>query len=493
MVFYQHGHLEDSRYQAPSQGPSLSARATSPEQRQSALMAPTQLDGQSSALPLFDVDAHGFVMSTLQKCCRTLHSVSKDREVWLSLLRRYCDTVIPRPFFLPKPVKLCSGDELEARVVQWWTGWEGLRSTVQTFTTDGSIPDIWGPLCHFPGDQFFLYARLDGTIFYCDPRQPSAPMHLLVPSPYSSNSHVDVCVALDLLGTQCIDGVAPLSSECSFENRLFPPVFRLAVCRDDWITSSVEIWEIRTELEGRRTIGYSASLLKSFVDDISATCCSLLGNHVAYGTQPLAHKTRIVDWTSVSDGEPVRGIDIAIGGPDYILLLPHRRILILRNYIYISDWSTWNPSDPPSSHSPIRAQWKSLEGYDQPHSFAVPFYIDNSIRLVLYGLALTGLIISTDPDLAVPASVELTQLAECRAPILTDERWFGYRKGVTKQKQRAQLLCYKWPGDSLPEASFSEVELPMGAAYTIYVDKAHPRSRVVLFINGRPCKTVFFG
>ncbi|KAG2009527.1 hypothetical protein CC2G_012451 [Coprinopsis cinerea AmutBmut pab1-1] len=323
MVFYQHGHLEDSRYQAPSQGPSLSARATSPEQRQSALMAPTQLDGQSSALPLFDVDAHGFVMSTLQKqgksrrierqipqlsqlppeilveimkyiewddvlsirrCCRTLHSVSKDREVWLSLLRRYCDTVIPRPFFLPKPVKLCSVDELEARVVQWWTGWEGLRSTVQTFTTDGSIPDIWGPLCHFPGDQFFLYARLDGTIFYCDPRQPSAPMHLLVPSPYSSNSHVDVCVALDLLGTQCIDGVAPLSSECSFENRLFPPVFRLAVCRDDWITSSVEIWEIRTELEGRRTIGYSASLLKSFVDDISATCCSLLGNHVAYGT-----------------------------------------------------------------------------------------------------------------------------------------------------------------------------------------------------------------
>ncbi|EFI27115.1 hypothetical protein CC1G_14940 [Coprinopsis cinerea okayama7 len=73
---------------------------------------------------------------SLRRCCRALHSVSKDRDVWLSLLRRYCNTVIPRPFFLSKPLELYSSEDLEARIVNWWTGWEGLRPTMQTFTTD---------------------------------------------------------------------------------------------------------------------------------------------------------------------------------------------------------------------------------------------------------------------------------------------------------------------------------------------------------------------
>ncbi|KAG2009531.1 hypothetical protein CC2G_012455 [Coprinopsis cinerea AmutBmut pab1-1] len=430
----------------------------------------------------------------LWRCCRTLHSVSKDREVWLSLLRRYCDTVIPRPFFLSKPLELCSGDDLEARVVQWWTGWEGLRPTVQTFTTDANMSDNWGPLCPLPGDQFFLYKGTDGSIFYCNPGQPDAPMHLLVPSPYPSNYSVEVCVAVDVLGTQGIEGSPTMSSDWPYEHRFFPPAFRLAVCRYARRTGSIEVWEIRAEVEGG-AIGYSSRLLKSFSDNVQPRCCSLLGDHVAYVSRS-ASTTKIVDWTAVTDGAPVLGIDIELSLPYYILLLPHRRILVHSFQIYIADWKSCNPSEP-SPASQIRPQWQSTERFSQPHPYFVPFYIDNSLRLILYrhqSPALTGVIISTDPDVAVSDTVVLAQLAEYRGPVAHDELWFDYRKGlfVFKKTQCAHLLCYKWPGDSLPDPSFSEIAFPEDM-YTIYVDKARARSRVVVFLYKRPCKTTFFG
>ncbi|KAG2009478.1 hypothetical protein CC2G_012411 [Coprinopsis cinerea AmutBmut pab1-1] len=429
---------------------------------------------------------------SIRRCCRTLHSVSKDREVWLSLLRRYCDTVIPRPFFLSKPVELCSGDDLEARVVQWWTGWEGLQSTVQTFTADGSIPDIWGPLCPLPGDQYFLYKTKDGSIFYSNPRQPNAPMHLLLPSPYPLDRFVDVCVAIDVIGTQNIDPASSLPSASSFEHRLFPPVFRLAAVRSSTTTDSVEIWEIRPEVQGE-SIVYSARLLKSFVDNIRPKCCSLLGDHIAYALRPPS-ATKIVDWTAVTDGGPVLGIHIALSSPFYILLLPRRRILVHSSYIYIADWNVCHQSES-SPTSRIRPQWQSKEEFFLFHPYSLPFYIDNSFRLILCSLdrpTLTGVIVCNDPDVVVSDSVTFAQLAEC-VPDEDDELWFDYRKGVCvfSKEQRAHLLCYKWPGDSLPEPSFSQIVFPKHT-YTIYVDKAHARPRVIMFIYKRPLETVFF-
>ncbi|KAG2009457.1 hypothetical protein CC2G_012392 [Coprinopsis cinerea AmutBmut pab1-1] len=428
---------------------------------------------------------------SIRRCCRTLHSVSKDREVWLSLLRRYCDTVIPRPFFLSKPVELCSGDDLEARVVQWWTGWEGLQSTVQTFTMDDSIPDIWGPLCPLPGDRYFLYKTNDGSIYYCNPSQADGPMHLLLPSPYPNDPCVSVSVAIDVIGTQNIDPESSLPSASSFENRLFPPVFRLAAVR----RSTVEIWEIRPEVQGEAIV-YSARLLKSFVDNSETQCCSLLGDHVAYTLHPLRGGTKIVDWTAVADGRPVLGTDIALLQPSYFLLLPHRRILAQSTYIYIADWNTSRQLDS-SPTSGIRPQWKSTEDFTHFHSYFVPFYIDNTFRFIVRSVerpALIGVIVSNDPDVAVPDSVAFAQLAECDPAPHDDDVWFDYRKGVCvfEKNERARLLCYKWPGDDLPEPSISEVAFPKHT-YTIYVDKSYARSRVVMFIYKRPLQTAVFG
>ncbi|EAU86406.2 hypothetical protein CC1G_05400 [Coprinopsis cinerea okayama7 len=333
------------------------------------------------------------------------------------------------------------------------------------------MSDNWGPLCPLPGDQFFLYKGTDGSIFYCNPGQPDAPMHLLVPSPYPSNYRVEVCVAVDVLGTQGVDGAPTVSSDWPYEHCFFPPAFRLAVCRYARRTGSIEIWEIRAEVEGG-AIGYSSRLLKSFYDNVRPTCCSFLGDHVAYHSSS-ASATRIVDWTAVIDEGPVLGVNIALSSPFSSLLLPHRRILVHSSYIYIADWKSCNPSEA-SPTSRISPQWQSTEEFCQPHPYSVPFYIDSSIRLILYRLqspALTGVIISTDPDVAVSDTVVLAQLAD---------------------KQRAHLLCYKRPGDSLPEPSFSEIAFPEDT-YTIYVDKARARSRVVMFIYKRPCKTTFFG
>ncbi|EAU90949.2 hypothetical protein CC1G_02336 [Coprinopsis cinerea okayama7 len=355
------------------------------------------------------------------------------------------------------------------------------------------MSDNWGPLCPLPGDQFFLYKGTDGSIFYCNPGQPDAPMHLLVPTPYPSDYRVGVCVAVDVLGTQGIDGAPTLPSDWSFEHRFFPPVFRLAVCRYARGTGTIEIWEIRAEVEGG-AIGYSSRLVKSFSDSVRPTCCSLLGDHVAYQSRS-ASATRIVDWTAVTDGGPVLGVDIALSSPFYILLLPHRRILVHSSYIYIADWKLYGRSES-SPPSPIRPQWQSTEEFRKPHPYFVSFYINNSFRLILCSRgrrSLTGVIVSNDPDVAVSDSVAFAQLADC-VPDAHDELWFDYRKGICvfNYAQRAHLLCYKWPGDSLPEPSFSEIAFPEGT-YTIYLDKAHARSRVVMFLYKRPCKTAFFG
>ncbi|EAU86402.2 hypothetical protein CC1G_05396 [Coprinopsis cinerea okayama7 len=113
---------------------------------------------------------------------------------------------------------------------------------------------------------------------------------------------------------------------------------------------------------------------------------------------------------------------------------------------------------PPTFFSAVtskdpRAQWKSVEEFDRPHPFTVPFYISNSLRLVMYSheLRLTRVIITTDPDVVVSDSVELVLLADCDVPsMLPGERWYDYRKGVFTRHQRAYLLSYKWPVNSCP-------------------------------------------
>ncbi|KAG2009513.1 hypothetical protein CC2G_012437 [Coprinopsis cinerea AmutBmut pab1-1] len=189
-------------------------------------------------------------------------------------------------------------------------------------------------------------------------------------------------------------------------------------------------------------------------------------------------------------GTPVLGIDVSVWSPSYILLLPHRRILILDHCLYIADFASQSPSN-----APFRPQLKSKGRFGRPHPYTIPFYINHSLRLILYDLAnrsLAGVIISIDPHVAVSDSMEFALLAQYNAPAAHDRTWLDYRRGVGIHRERADLLCYRRPGDSLPVPSFSEVTLPRNNC-TAYIDKGHEHSRLVMFIYERPCKTAFFG
>ncbi|EFI28771.1 hypothetical protein CC1G_13796 [Coprinopsis cinerea okayama7 len=290
----------------------------------------------------------------IRRCSHFFHSLSKEREVWVAMLENDLDTRIPRPFHLPKPLEHCSSEDLERRVVDWWSGWgrfesgSGRTSThgvnsnsssdeardergfdTRTYTFDEpNIPGLSGPLLPLPSNQYFLYAGSDGTVFYADPRQPELGMQVLLPSPFAEieiEESVLVCtyVSVDVLGAGCADvggcenglGWGPealkLDEWESTTQTLFPRTFRLAVARrrgdidgGNGMSGVIEIWDIDSQIADCTGVltGYSARLCIRFREDqgVGVNSCSILGRYVAYGAySPVGCFVAIVDWTSI--------------------------------------------------------------------------------------------------------------------------------------------------------------------------------------------------
>ncbi|KAG2003570.1 hypothetical protein CC2G_004163 [Coprinopsis cinerea AmutBmut pab1-1] len=441
----------------------------------------------------------------LRKCCRSLHAASKERQVWHSLLVQYCDTVFPRPFFLPKPLEHCSGEDLEHCIVGWLSGWDHFLDPsleLRTMESHACPPGIFGPLEPLPGGRFFIYGGNDDSLFYCDPTQPDPTMHLLVPSPNFENSST-ISTALDVLGTQGIDG-----ESTTLQDRLFPRTFRLArILGVTWGKGLIEIWEINARVEGGTHVGYTSKLLKAFSDHIyvgQGNCCSLLGRHVAYVRKGNRHAfdlgVRIVDWTSVSgDEDPTNLPGVAIPGPTppLMVLLPHRRILMADDRIAIWDWGRSCPSIASLGTSRgafIKPQWAvSSPRFAPAPPFTPLFYIGEFIRLVLptRGNTLIGFSISTDPGKEVASSVEMSVLGEDDFRRHDFPMSFHYRLGVRLGRKVDTLMFYRWPDDPpfVPSASLLETNLPSSVrreGTIIHFDILH--GQLVFFCDPYLCR-----
>ncbi|KAG2022340.1 hypothetical protein CC2G_000099 [Coprinopsis cinerea AmutBmut pab1-1] len=301
----------------------------------------------------------------IRRCSHFFYSLSKEREVWVSILENDLDTRIPRPFYLPKPLEHCSSEDLEKRVGDWWSGWvmsrgsggrtsthgvssssssdealdkQGLDTRTYTFD-EPDIPGLSGPLLPLPSNQYFLYAGSDGTVFYADPRQPELGMQVLLPSPVAETEEsVYTYVSVDVLGGACADvggcenrlgwGPEALKLGESESTTLFPRTFRLAVARrrgdserdgGSGMSGVIEIWDIDSQVsDGTGALtGYSARLRIRFREDrgVGVKSCSILGKYIAYGVySPAGCFAAIVDWTSIQPDDD--GDDDDPGGSD---------------------------------------------------------------------------------------------------------------------------------------------------------------------------------
>ncbi|EFI28774.1 hypothetical protein CC1G_13799 [Coprinopsis cinerea okayama7 len=291
------------------------------------------------------------------RCCsRFFNFFSKEREIWVSILESDLDTRIPRPFYLPKPLEHCSSEDLEKRVVDWWSGWArfgrnsskaavdeqgvpspspdspknsrfdnetGLFLETQTYAfNEKGISGLWGPILALPGNQHFLYASPDGTVLYADPRQPELGMHILLPSPFAGTAEwVTISASIDVLGGAGVDdrrdNIVPAAVERdpALHESTFPRAFRLAVARqltedDDELGGGpagvVEIWEICSQItdDTGMLTGYSGRLLKRITEDhgVGIKSCSIMGKYVAYGAYSSTGSfAAIVDWASIPE------------------------------------------------------------------------------------------------------------------------------------------------------------------------------------------------
>ncbi|KAG2022295.1 hypothetical protein CC2G_000057 [Coprinopsis cinerea AmutBmut pab1-1] len=395
----------------------------------------------------------------LRKCCRSLNLASKEREVWCSLLKRYCETTFPRPFFLSKPLQHSTREELEARITP----------RTQRFAVSDYPEGLYGPLATLPGNRFILYGSNEGTVYYGDPLHLASTLSPLLPSPFEGPLPVGTCISLDILATQGIpiDPDIPVV-DATWESRLFPPTFRLAVCLTQYEAAFIEVYDITAEVQDG-DVRYSSTRLKSHAltsrkETVKTTKpCSLLGNHLAYVARTNA--VRIIDWTSFDPQDPTARI-CPPNFVSYLLLLPNRRILMMRGTVIICDWEKGRrltTANSPDAWS--EPEWESSDFFVTPHPFTSPFYIRRSIRLVPAGgdNVLLGLTIPVDVEKRLAPSgngVATVRLLEAPIPYGSYRRWFGYRKGAYLDQDDDNLVCYRWPDDDLPPRSHQSARLP---------------------------------
>ncbi|KAG2022313.1 hypothetical protein CC2G_000075 [Coprinopsis cinerea AmutBmut pab1-1] len=123
-----------------------------------------------------------------------------------------------------------------------------------------------GPVCaglwpHYPAIVTFF--TFEGTVYYGDPLDLASTLTPLLFSPFKGPLPAGACVSVDVLATQGIpiDPDIP-AADATWESRLFPLAFRLAVCRRQSKTGFIEVYDIMVQIQDG-DVRYSSTKLKS--------------------------------------------------------------------------------------------------------------------------------------------------------------------------------------------------------------------------------------
>ncbi|KAG2022440.1 hypothetical protein CC2G_000189 [Coprinopsis cinerea AmutBmut pab1-1] len=464
-----------------------------------------------------DVGWEGILV--LRECSRHLARVSKLRSLWLDIFRRSCGTTIPLPFFLPKPVDLCTAEDLEDIVVGFWTRRRHLPGQLRE-----PRELVFGPPPHsvrefedlgfLPGDRFLLYySKVDGAIYYCHVEHPEhggmfIPSAFENPANASAESKAEVRIAFDCFGVQDIE-----ATDRSSGDLYFPPRFNMALVR--WRSGGegpfIEVWEVAPEgraLDGR-VQGFKTRKLASLradYPDSHISAPSLYKNHLAYSLVKTGAVT-VLDWTLgfSQDADSYRRIHVRVGfDPRKIVLLPSKRFLaVSQSGIGVWDWSKTRPLT-----TAVIAQSTTNEGdvdfprirpiakkrFDKYLFDCMPVYfIRDSIRMVVaHSESIFGVVIPLSPS-SERLKIRIVSLVE-ETPtdpesILTTES-LGYNKGVITDEDANYWVGYPWPDEKSEDREVAVVELlPHDENLNDKIYFSETMDRVIAFDSG---KTAFY-
>ncbi|RXW24336.1 hypothetical protein EST38_g1521 [Candolleomyces aberdarensis] len=274
--------------------------------------------------------------------CKLLEELSYNRAAWREIFLNYFHAILPKPFFLPKPLQECSSKLIEQSLANWEAEWAPtIPTTEHVFHAS---PDPIGKrqlvaTCLLPGGRWLLAGYRDGSVWYFDlDAKDTICSTLLIESPYpeslASTNKVRLVFSVDLLSD-----VAQASPPGSYHLTQFNIAIVASHIRRT-VDTVVSVWRVQIALENDSATSLrKVELLSTFheerFDDVWS--CDLYGTTVAYLGEPAGGDTSIiiVDWSDAAGQTDInRVLRRYISSSDYAraFLLPEDRILTVANY-----------------------------------------------------------------------------------------------------------------------------------------------------------------
>ncbi|KAJ2914610.1 hypothetical protein MD484_g5794, partial [Candolleomyces efflorescens] len=349
-----------------------------------------------------------------------LREISHSRTVWYSIFLRYTETILPKPFFLPKPLKECSAQDIEDEL----TRWVGRSKTVGSIQHEESLvsPNVAASqavvngdaVALVPGARWMVAGFFDGSIRYFDfedAQSGDISPHPLISTPFSereaSSNEMEMRLSIDFT-SEIAFSTAPGEHYLTQFN--LGVVYSNGSLVDD---SLVRVWRVRVKFEGGidglgrhgggRALGLEAvECLSAFAERPvwNIYHCHLWGSMIAYSTKLHGGDSddyiMLVNWLQANGRAKYEGIERWYHGPGprtiAMHFLPEGQIMVVTQrsqcQVNIFNWQ----SDWPHSTSKIEARanqgkpiWlREFRGaLIRSIVCSAPTFIGDSIRLVI--------------------------------------------------------------------------------------------------------------
>ncbi|KAF6755885.1 hypothetical protein DFP72DRAFT_895484 [Ephemerocybe angulata] len=386
--------------------------------------------------------------------CRAWHAASENRQVWRNILVQSIGTTIPRPFFLPKPIKDCSACEIEASLRRWAAKWalnDPIRWTkrlVSPEILEGRKTGASFSLKMAPGGRWLFSGYDDGSVWCFDlgddwRASSEIEPHLLIPSAFpearKSGTKVAIQIGLDFSSEEALG--ATLDT-----HHLKQLTIAVVSCLKDRTTNAqIDIW--RVILPGPSDGGTPSPRSPKVEERLSTfkeahmsgmkNCC-LYGGAVAYTvSNSLGKCLVVVDWTTANgktDVDTISRHHVSSENPWTVHLLPGGRVLtgdisgIIRLF-------NWQEDCPISNARPGQIQEKAKHIWQQAfielnsYGITTPLVIEDRIHIIV-PTETEAFSLTIPLDDIKPDSIGLVSVMKAQIGCAFSSQKFGLRNGV---------------------------------------------------------------
>ncbi|KAJ3508386.1 hypothetical protein NMY22_g16635 [Coprinellus aureogranulatus] len=390
---------------------------------------------------------------SVRRVCRRLYIIAGSDAVCRRLFVKTLGYILPRPFFLSKPLKSTSAEGIGVALKKWKEGWQPTspvgcftRQVVYSATPTRSI--VLDTSVLLPGGRWIVAGYTDVSVWYFDlgNKQTSTSeiqRRLLIPSqildPEKSETKAQVKLAIDLSSDS-----AQGTSSNDHTLRQFNNVVMTCHERRQWVSVPIhiDVWRIQVCAGAEEDSVKPGEHLSSFTEegDANLISLSLYGPTVACCVvMTVARCTVIVDWAEANGKGPQDDTlcwYIPMKWARSIHLIPGDRIVTTDNSMNVSVYS-WRRDCPSSTLRPsvqdlprVRpAGNKVLKTGRWYDAISTPIVIQASVQLVVpTGDYMTRIIILLDSiDGSSIQAIPIIESPKQRIIMYLPPRQYGHR------------------------------------------------------------------